>query len=147
MKEIIDSRRLLGATPGMTLKELSGLYKSLMKRHHPDRFQAEAERAEAEALSQRIIAAYKLLEAIHPETQQARAQEFEDALASGIATWQYKGQVLRITFGDGSEHAFYGVPPKTYNKFVGVDATPRFVRRHLAGAYPRRCLTGAMAEA
>lgn len=147
MKEIIESRKLLGVTPGMTLKELSALYKGLMKQHHPDRFQVEEERAAAEAQSQRIIAAYKLLEALHPETQAAKAEEFEETLASGIANWQYKGQVLRISFGDGSEHAFYGVPPKTYNKFVGTDATPRFVRRHLAGEYPRRCLTGAMAEA
>lgn len=143
MKEIIESRKLLGATPGLTLKELSLLYKSLMKQHHPDRFQDPAEREAAEAMSQRIIAAYKLLEALHPETQAAKAEEFEGTLASGIANWQYKGQVLRITFGDGSEHAFYGVQPKTYNKFVGTDATPRFVRRHLVGAHPRRCLTSA----
>lgn len=147
MKEVIESRKLLGAAPGLTLKELSTLYKSLMKQHHPDRFQDTGEREAAEAMSQRIIAAYKLLEALHPETQAAKAGEFEETLASGIANWQYRGQVLRMVFGDGSEHAFYGVPPKTYNKFVGTDATPRFVRRHLAGAYPRRRLAGAAVEA
>ncbi|MBK7945782.1 MAG: KTSC domain-containing protein [Flavobacteriales bacterium] len=147
MKEILESRRLLGADQGLTLKELNMLYKSLMKQHHPDRFQDATEREAAEGMSQRIISAYKLLEALHPETQAAKAEEFEETLASGIANWQYKGQVLKLHFGDGSEHAFYGVPPKTYNKFVGTDATPRFVRRHLAGTYPRRCITGAMVEA
>lgn len=44
MKEINESRLLLGAAAGLSLKELNGLYKGLMKRHHPDRFQVEAER-------------------------------------------------------------------------------------------------------
>ena len=145
MKEIIESRKLLGATPGLTLKELNALYKGLMKQHHPDRFQDEAQRQEAEAMSQRIIAAYKLLEGLHPETQEARAEEFERTLSSGIANWQYKGQLLTLKFGDGSEHAFYGVANKTYNKFVNTDATPRFVRRHLIGAHPQRKVTSAVA--
>ena len=96
MKEIIESRKLLGATPGLTLKELNALYKGLMKQHHPDRFQDEGQRQEAEAMSQRIIAAYKLLEGLHPETQEARAEEFERTLSSGIANWQYKGQLLSL---------------------------------------------------
>ena len=145
MKEIIESRKLLGATPGLTLKELSALYKGLMKQHHPDRFQDEEQRQEAEAMSQRIIAAYKLLEGLHPETQEARAEEFERTLSSGIANWQYKGQMLTVRFGDGSEHAFYGVANKLYNKFVNTDATPRFVRRHLIGAHPQRKVTSAVA--
>lgn len=145
MKEIAESRALLGATADLSLKELNGLYKGLMKQHHPDRFTDEAERSAAEAMSQRIIAAYKLLEGLHPETQEARAEEFERTLSSGIATWQYKGQLLTLKFGDGSEHAFYGVANKTYNKFVNTDATPRFVRRHLIGAHPQRKLTSAVA--
>jgi curved DNA-binding protein CbpA len=147
MKEINESRLLLGAASGLSLKELNGLYKGLMKRHHPDRFQEEAEREAAEAMSQRIIAAYKLLEALHPETQAAKAAEFEVALLSGVANWQYKGQVLRVCLGDGSEHAFYGVPPNTYNKFVGSDGSARFVRRHLAGSFPRRCIAAAAVAA
>ena len=145
MKEIIESRKLLGATPSLTLKELSTLYKGLMKQHHPDRFQEETQRTEAEATSQRIITAYKLLEGLHPETQAARAEEFERTLASGIANWEYKGQKLTLHFGDGSEHAFYGVAAKTYNKFVNTDATPRFVRRHLIGTHPQRKVGSAVA--
>ena len=145
MKEILESRKLLGADAGISLKELNLLYKGLMKQHHPDRFQVEAERAEAEAMSQRIIAAYKFLEGMHPETLSARAGEFEQTMTSGISNWEYKGQVLRLHFGDGSTHAFYGVPPKTYNKFLGTDATPRFVRRHLLGNYAQRKVTSAVA--
>ena len=145
MKEILESRKLLGAAPDISLKELSALYKALMKQHHPDRFQDDGERAEAEAMSQRIIAAYKLLEGLHPETRSLRAEDFERTLASGIGNWRYKGQVLHLTFGDGSEHAFYGVAAKTYNKFVNTDATPRFVRRHLIGAHPQRKVSSAVA--
>lgn len=147
MKEILESRKLLGATANMSLKEIAALYKGLMKQHHPDRFQEEAERQEAEALSQRIIAAYKFLEGLHPETQALRAEEFEQTMASGIANWQYKGQVLRLNFGDGSEHAFYGVPSNTYNKFVNTDGTARFVRRHLLGTYAMRKMSSAVAMA
>lgn len=147
MKEIVESRKLLGAGAGLSLKELSVLYKNLMKQHHPDRFQVEEERLAAEEQSQRIVSAYKLLEALHPETQAAKAPELEQTLTSGIANWEYRSQVLRLIFCDGSEHAFYGVPPKTYNKFVGTDATPRFVRRHLMGSFPSRCVKGAMIAA
>lgn len=145
MKEIAESRTLLGATADLTLKDLNGLYKGLMKMHHPDRFTDEEGRTEAEAMSRRIIAAYKLLEGLHPETRAAQAEAFERTLASGIATWQYKGRVLSLTFGDGSEHVFVGVPTGTYNKFVAADATPRFVRRHLIGAFPQRRKTSAVA--
>ncbi|MBL0128536.1 MAG: KTSC domain-containing protein [Flavobacteriales bacterium] len=145
MKEITDSRKLLGAGPGLTLKELSGLYKGLMKQHHPDRFQVDAEREEAEATSKRIISAYKLLEGIHPETNESKAEEFEQTLSSGVTNWQYKNLVLRVNFGDGSEYAFYGVQPNTYKKFVNTDGTARFVRRHLVGACPQRKLTSAVA--
>jgi len=143
MKEIAESRTLLGAAPDVTLKELSTLYKGLMKKHHPVRFTDEAERVEAEAMSQRIIAAYKLLEGLHPETRAARAEEFERTLASGIAGWNYKARVLSLSFGDGSEHAFVGVPANTYNKFVAADAAPRFVRRHLVGSFQQRRVSSA----
>jgi molecular chaperone HscB len=142
MKEITESRKLLGALPGMTLKELDGLYKGLMKKHHPDRFQDDGERQEAEVVSQKIITAYKFLVGIHPETHASREEDMERTMASGITNWQYKAQVLQLDFGDGSKHAFYGVPVKAYNKFVGSDGTPRFVRRHLVGAYPQLRVNG-----
>lgn len=145
MKEITESRKLLGATPGMDLKALSTLYKGLMKQHHPDRFQEDAARQEAEAMSQRIIGAYKLLESMHPETLAARAGEVDQALASNVANWQYKGLVLSINFGDGSEYAFYGVQRNTYNKFVSSEGTARFVRRHLLGSVPYRRVNGPVA--
>jgi hypothetical protein len=142
MKEIAESRKLLGATASMSMKELDGLYKGLMKKHHPDRFQDELERIEAEEISQRIISAYKFLQGIHPETHASRAEEFERTFASGVLDWEYKAQILNVHFADGSKHAFYGVTPNTYNKFVASNGTPRFVRRNLVGTFAMRRLNG-----
>lgn len=142
MKKITDSRRLLGATAAMGLKELNTLYKGLMKQHHPDKFQDEQQRAEAEAMSTRIIEAYKFLESVHPETHKANATEFDATVATNIATWHYQHQTLHVTFGDGSVYEYYGVPANVYNKFVGTNGQPRFARRHIFGAFPARKVSG-----
>ena len=142
MKKITDSRRLLGATAAMSLKELNTLYKGLMKQHHPDRFQDEAQRAEAEAMSTRIIEAYKFLESVHPETHKANAAEFDATVATNIANWHYQHQTLHVTFGDGSVYEYYGVPTNVYNKFVGTNGQPRFARRHIFGSFPARKVSG-----
>ena len=131
MKKISDGRKLLGATSLTTLKELNPLYRGLMKKHHPDRFPDEVEKQEAEAMSQRVIEAYKFLESIHPETHAANTAEFEQTVASNIKNWHYQHQTLHIDFGDGSVYEFYGVDPKTYNKFTQADGSTRFARRHI----------------
>lgn len=145
MKRITDSRKLLDAPANATLKDLNTLYKGLMKKHHPDRFQDEAEKAQAEATSQQVIEAYKFLESIHPETHAKNTEAFEKTLTSMIANWQYKNQVLTIFFGDGSEYEFFGVPPKVYNKFRTTDGTVRFLKRNVIGEYPQRKASGAKA--
>lgn len=138
MQDIHSSRALLGATPGTSLQELSVLYKGLMKRHHPDRFQEEEARQEAEAVSTRIIAAYKYLVSIHPETQAAQEEEFLASLESGLRDWTYERRTLKLTLGDGSSHEFLNVPPNVYNKFTRGDGTLRFIRRNLLGTFARR---------
>ena len=138
MANINESRKLLGAHAAMSLKELNVLYKGLMKQHHPDRFQDEQQRVEAEEMSQRIIAAYKLLESMHPETHAIRKRELEEAMASNVSDWLYEREVLTINFVDGSAYAFHGVGRNTYNKFVNTDGAVRFVRRHLVGKFTFR---------
>ena len=145
MKKISDSRKLLGATSANSLKELNTLYKGLMKTHHPDRFQDDVQRQEAEATSQRVIEAYKFLESIHPETHAANAVEFEKTVASNIGNWHYKHLTLHVTFGDGSVYEFYGVPQNTYNKFQKADGNTRFAKRHIFEAYTHRKVSGPKA--
>jgi curved DNA-binding protein CbpA len=138
-------KKILGATSANTLKELNTLYKGLMKQHHPDRFQDEQQKLEAEATSQRVIEAYKFLESIHPETHKANAAEFEKTVASNIGNWDYKHMTLHVTFGDGSVYEFYNVPPKTYNKFVNTDGNTRFAKRHIFEEFTHRKVTGPKA--
>lgn len=144
MKKIADSRKLIGASSATTLKELGALYKGLMKTHHPDRFPHDEEKREAaEAFSKRLIDAYKFLESIHPETHLAQTAAFEQTVASSIRDWHYKSLTLHVTFGDGSSYEFYGVPVKTYNKFVNTDGNTRFARRHIFEAFIYRKASGA----
>ena len=116
-----------------------------MKTHHPDRFQDDVQRQEAEATSQRVIEAYKFLESIHPETHAANAVEFEKTVASNIGNWHYKHLTLHVTFGDGSVYEFYGVPQNTYNKFQKADGNTRFAKRHIFEAYTHRKVSGPKA--
>lgn len=139
MKKILDSQRLLGSTSKSDLKELNTLYKSLMKKHHPDKFTDEAEKAEAEAMSTRIIEAYHFLVSIAPETHEQQKEEYEQLTStSSIATWEYKAEVLAVHFADGTEWEYFQVPRNVYNKFVAADASLRFARRHIFHSYRRR---------
>ena len=144
MKKITDSRKLIGAAGTTSLKELSTLYKGLMKSHHPDRFPGdEAKRQEAEEFSKLLIDAYKFLESIHPETHARDSEDFDKTVASNISNWHYKSLTLHITFGDGSNYEFYGVPQKVYNKFVGTDGNTRFAKRHIFEAFTFRKASSA----
>lgn len=147
MKKILDSRRLLGSTAKSDLKELATLYKSLMKKHHPDKFTDEAEKAEAETTSTRIIDAYHFLVSIAPETHETNKEEYETLTsASPISNWQYKAQVLLVYFADGTEYEYFGVPQNVYNKFIAADGNLRFARRHIFHSYTRRRVKKAKAE-
>jgi curved DNA-binding protein CbpA len=147
MKKILDSRRLLGATPKSDLKELGSLYKGLMKTHHPDKFTDEAEKHEAEAMSTRIIDAYHFLVSIAPETHELNKDEYEKLTTSSpISNWHYKAQVLQVYFADGTEYEYFNVPQNVYNKFVNNDANLRFARRHIFHVFPRRRVKKASAQ-
>ena len=143
MKKISESRKLLDATSATPLKELSTLYKGLMKTHHPDKFQDEALKHEAEATSKKVIAAYKFLESIHPETHAQNAEVYERTINGIVKDWHYKSLTLHVTFGDGSIYEYFGVPPNTYNKFVKADGNARFARRHIFGSFTYRRISGA----
>ncbi|HQW05574.1 MAG: KTSC domain-containing protein [Flavobacteriales bacterium] len=140
-KKILDSRKLLGAMPRTDLKELGLLYKGLMKKHHPDRFQDEGERVKAEEVSKHLIDAYHFLVSIHPETHATNKEEFErTATTSVISDWRYKAMTLHLIFGDGSEYEYFGVPQNVYNKFVNNNGNLRFARRHILSVFTYRRL-------
>jgi DnaJ-class molecular chaperone len=64
MKKINDYRKLFEATPVSTLADLKTTYRNFMKAYHPDKFQDETAKAEAEEKSREMIEAYHFLVSI-----------------------------------------------------------------------------------
>jgi DnaJ-class molecular chaperone len=147
MKKIVDYRKLLNVTENAELTELRSVYKSMMKTWHPDRFQDES-RVEAEEKSKTIIEAYHFLVSIAPET---RAQTLADytttTTLSNIADFEYKQQVLKVTFLDGNEYEYFDVPKSVYTKFINADSPGRFARRHIFTEFVYRSVNKLVASA
>lgn len=147
MKKIVDYRKLLGVTEQAELQELKLVYRNLMKTWHPDKFQDES-RVEAEEKSKTIIEAYHFLVSIAPET---RDQSFADytltTTTSAIADFEYKSQVLKVTFADGNAYEYFDVPKAVYVKLVNADSPGRFARRHIYSEYVYRSMSKLVATA
>ena len=140
MKKIVDYRKLLGVAETTELQELKSSYRSLMKNWHPDKFQdSEESKLEAEEKSKTIIEAYHFLVSIAPETRNQSFAEYTlTTTTSAIADFEYKSQVLKISFMDGSEYEYFDVPKAVYVKLVNADSPGRFARRHIYNAYVYR---------
>lgn len=106
-----------------------------MKEFHPDKFQDEQGKAEAEHKSKAIIEAYHFLVSINKETHEQNAEIYNNTLAtSNIADFEYQAQTLKVTFLDGSVYEYFDVPKNTYIKMVNSDSPGRFAKRHV---YPK----------
>jgi curved DNA-binding protein CbpA len=140
MKQIIAHRKLLGVTKTTTLKELKTIYRNLMKEIHPDTIgESEELKLVAEEKSKAIIEAYHFLVSISPETLATYSEEYKELTSKGsILDFEYKGQVLKITFTNGSAFEYFEVPRNTYIKLVNSDTQARFARRHIYNEFPYR---------
>jgi DnaJ-class molecular chaperone len=139
MKKIADYRKLLSVDKDVELKDLKSIYRTLMKDFHPDKFQEEEERLEAEARSKDIIEAYHFLVSIAPETREKNLDVYtQTTTLSNIQDFEYKQQVLNIQFYDGSAYEYFDVPRAIYIKLVNADSPGRFARRHIFNEYPYR---------
>jgi len=142
MKKINDYRKLFEATPVSTLADLKTTYRNFMKVYHPDKFQDETAKAEAEEKSREMIEAYHFLVSIAPETIEGLMPEFKETImASNISDYQWKGLVLEITFLNGSSYEFFNVPKNTYIKLVNSDSPARFAKRHIYNEFSFRKLS------
>ncbi|HPN18159.1 MAG TPA: KTSC domain-containing protein [Chitinophagales bacterium] len=142
MKKINDYRKLFEATPVSTLADLKTTYRNFMKAYHPDKFQDETAKAEAEEKSREMIEAYHFLVSIAPETIEGLMPEFKETImASNISDYQWKGLVLEITFLNGSSYEFFNVPKNTYIKLVNSDSPARFAKRHIYNEFSFRKLS------
>lgn len=136
MKKINDSRKLLNVTANADLTELKTIYRNFMKEFHPDKFQDEAGKLEAEHKSKAIIEAYHFLVSIHKETHEQNAEQYNKTLASSnIADFEYQAQTLKVTFLDGSVYEYFDVPKNSYIKMVNSDSPNRFAKRHIYPAF------------
>jgi DnaJ-class molecular chaperone len=133
MKRILDYRKLFNITTDTTLAELKVIYRNLMKQWHPDKFKEGDELyEEAQHKSKEIIEAYHFLVSISPETHAAAEADYLDTITnSGIQDFNFKGQLLTITFQNGSVYEYFGVTKNIFNKLVNSDIQSRFARRHI----------------
>ncbi|TBO44771.1 KTSC domain-containing protein [Pedobacter kyonggii] len=139
MKKIVDYRKLLSVDKNAELKELKSVYRTLMKDCHPDKFQQEEEKLDAEARSKEIIEAYHFLVSIAPETREQNIETYtQTTTLSNIQDFEYKQQVLNIQFFDGSAYEYFDVPKAIYVKLVNADSPGRFARRHIFNEFPYR---------
>lgn len=140
MKKVGDYRKILGVTKATNLKEIKSIYRGLMKDWHPDKFSESAEsQLAAEEKSKEIIEAYTFLVSIAPETlEHAKDDYIQTTTLSNIQDFQFKDQILRIDFFDGSAYEYFEVPRAMYIKLVNADSPGRFARRHIFNAFPYR---------
>ncbi|MEO6151475.1 MAG: KTSC domain-containing protein [Mucilaginibacter sp.] len=149
MKKIVEHRKLLGVNEAAELVELKTVYRSLMKTWHPDRFiNSEEEKLAAEDKSKAIIEAYHFLVSIAPETRNQTLAEYKQTTStSNIHDFEFRDQVLKVTFVDGSEYEYFDVPKAVYVKLINADSPGRFARRHIFNNYVYRSSSKLVASA
>jgi len=146
MKRINEYKKLFNVEPDTDLKELKTTYRNLVKEWHPDKFQTgDAQAVEAELKSRQIIDGYHFLVSISPETKAANAEEYNTITTeSGFADYKLKGQMLEISFLDGSTYEYFGVSQNIFTRFINADKQLRFAKRNIFNSYLyRRSKKGA----
>jgi DnaJ-class molecular chaperone len=139
VKKITDYRKLLEVSEEATLAELKSIYRGLMKTYHPDKFQDEVEKANAEETSTKMIEAYHFLVSIAPETRTQNLPAYTETVTnSNIQDFEFKSQVLTVEFLDGNTYEYFDVPKAIYVKLVNADSRGRFARRHIFNEYVYR---------
>ena len=132
MKRINEYKKLFQVERDIELKKLKTTYRNLVKEWHPDKFMDEdAGREEAEVMSRKIIDGYHFLVSIAPETLAANQEDYDRTITeSGIADFQHKGNVLEISFTNGTTYEYFGVNKALFIKFINSDKRVRFAKRN-----------------
>ena len=137
MKRIERHRAILGVDDKATLADLKKVYRKIMMEWHPDKFQDSDEaKKDAEVKSAKLIASYHFLVSVHTETHEATKDAYLlTTTEASINDFEFKSEVLRVEFSDGTEYEYYGVPKAIYVKLVNADTPDRFARRHIYNNY------------
>lgn len=121
------------------LKQIKKVYRNLVKEWHPDKFQDDAEKANAEIKSQAIIDGYHFLVSIAPETKLANLEEYKETINNHvISDFKHKGLLLEVTFMNGETYEYFGVNSKLFQKLVNSDKQTRFAKRNIFETFTYR---------
>lgn len=137
MKRVNAYKKLFNVEKEIDLKQLKTTYRNLVKEWHPDKFMDGDElREEAEIKSRTIIDAYHFLVSISPETKAANLAEYTKTISeAGIADFQHKGNVLEISFTDGTTYEYFGVNKPLFIKLINSDRQFRFAKRNIFNSF------------
>ncbi len=133
MKRVNEYKKLFKIEKDIELKQLKTTYRNLVKEWHPDKFLPGDERGEeAEIKSRTIIDAYHFLVSIAPETISANLGEYNITISeAAISDLQHKGNVLEISFSDGTTYEYFGVNRSLFLKLINSDRQFRFAKRNI----------------
>ncbi|MGK0414915.1 MAG: molecular chaperone HscB [Polaribacter sp.] len=136
MKRIKEYKKLFQVEGKIDLKELKTSYRGLVKEWHPDKFQDEEKKAEAEAVSTRIIDGYHFLVSIAPETKEANLEAYKTTITQfQVADWHHKSMLLEVTFTDGNTYEYFGVSKILFGKFVNAKSMNNFGKRNIFNSF------------
>ncbi len=139
MRRINEYKKLFNVEKSIDLKELKKNYRGLVKEFHPDKFQDEVEKEEANTKSLKIIDGYHFLVSIAPETREANLAEYKKTIAnSKIVDFQHEKSVFEVSFEDGTTYEYFGVNEKLFSSFVNSDKRQRFGRRKIFESFTYR---------
>lgn len=148
MKRINEYKKLFNVEKDIDLKQLKVTYRNLVKEWHPDKFQeGDPLAVEAELKSRQIIDGYHFLVSISEETKEANKEEYAATINEcGIADYEHKGLVFKVTFTDGTSYEYFGVNKNVFNKFLNADNPMRFGRRNIFNSFTFRKAKKALQE-
>ena len=136
MKRINEYKKLFSIEGPIDLKELKTTYRTLIKEWHPDKFQDEALKEEANIKGLKIIDGYHFLISIAPETKALGLAEYTITTSeSQISDYHHKGLLLEVSFVDGTTYEYFGVNQKLFIKFVNCDNQYRFAKRNIFNSF------------
>lgn len=137
MKRINEYKKMFEVEKDIDLKLLKKSYRNLVKEWHPDKFQdGDDKQEEAELMSRKIIDGYHFLVSIAPETKAANISEYKETITNtGIADFNHKGQVLEVSFIDGTTYEYFGVSKPLFIKMINTDKQYRFAKRNIFDSF------------
>lgn len=139
MKRIKEYKKLFKVEGPIDLKELKKTYRGLVKEWHPDKFQDQEKKEEAEVMSTKIIDGYHFLVSIAPETKEANLEAYKTTITEfKVVDWYHKSMLLEVTFTDGNTYEYFGVSKVLFGKFVNAKSMNNFGKRNIFNSFTYR---------